>query len=180
MPPGYKLQMSRGAVVAVAGDGEDLRFDSADVPDSVALSDYLKSGWIAGLQPSTVATQNVNGFDAATGVAATDQWNFRVQVVRFQGKVYRFIFAAKVDSELFARGADATIKSFRAANGGDLRMVHKVMVKTVVAGPVDSADSLARKMGPVNDAQNLFYVLNNLYPGDPVTPGQAYKVVAVQ
>ena len=50
----------------------------------------------------------------------------------------------------------------------------------VVAGPVDSADSLARKMGPVNDAQNLFYVLNNLYPGDPVTPGQAYKVVAVQ
>jgi predicted Zn-dependent protease len=180
VPPGYKLQMSRGAVVAVAGDGEALRFDSADVPDTVALSDYLKSGWIAGLQPSTVATQNVNGFDAATGVAATNQWNFRVQVVRFQGKVYRFIFAAKVDSELFARGADETIKSFRAATGGDLRMVHKVMLKTVVAGPVDSADSLSRKMGPVNDAQNLFYVLNNLYPGDPVTPGQSYKVVAVQ
>src|SRR5262249_4166794 len=63
VPPGYKLQISRGAVVAVAGDGEAVRFDSADVPDTMQLGDYLKSGWIAGLRPDTVATQNVNGFD---------------------------------------------------------------------------------------------------------------------
>jgi predicted Zn-dependent protease len=99
--------------------------------------------------------------------------------VRFQGKVYRFIFAARIDSELFARGADQTIKSFRAANGGDLRLIRKVNIKTLVAGPVDSADSLSRKMGPVNDAANLFYILNDLYPGDPVVAGQSYKVVAV-
>jgi predicted Zn-dependent protease len=179
VPPGYKLQVSQGAVVGVASDGEAVRFDSAEVPDTMALGDYLKSGWIAGLQPETVATQNVNGFDVATGVAATNQWNFRVQVVRFQGKVYRFIFAARIDSELFARGADQTIKSFRAANGGDLRLIRKVNIKTLAAGPVDSADSLSRKMGPVNDAANLFYILNDLYPGDPVVAGQSYKVVAV-
>jgi predicted Zn-dependent protease len=34
-------------------------------------------------------------------------------------------------------------------------------------------------MGQVSNAANLFYVLNNLYPGDPVTPGQKYKFVAV-
>lgn len=180
VPPGYKLQISQGAVVAVASDGEAVRFDSAEVPQSMALGDYLKSGWIAGLRPESVAAQTVNGFDAATGVAATDQWNFRVQVVRFQGKVYRFIFAAKIDSELFARGADQTIKSFRAATAGDLRQIRKVSLGTIVAGPVDSADSLARRMGPVSDAQNLFYILNNLYPGDPVIAGQAYKIVAVQ
>jgi len=179
VPPGYKLQMANGAVVGVASDGEAVRFDSADVPDTMALTDYLKSGWIAGLQPATVNGQSLNGNDTASGVAATNQWNFRVQVVRFGGKVYRFIFAARIDSELFARGADETIKSFRAANGGDLRQVHAVTIKTVTAGPVDSADSLARKMGAVGDATNLFYVLNDLYPGDPVTPGQAYKVVAV-
>ncbi len=179
VPPGYKLQISKGAVVGVASDGEAVRFDSADVPDSMALTDYLKSGWIAGLQPTTVNGQSLNGNDTASGVAATNQWNFRVQVVRFGGKVYRFIFAARIDSELFARGADDTIKSFRAATGSDLRQVHAVTLKAVTAGPVDSADSIARKMGPVNDATNLFYVLNNLYPGDPVTPGSAYKVVAV-
>ncbi|MEP7240366.1 MAG: M48 family metalloprotease [Devosia sp.] len=179
VPPGYALQVSRGAVVGVAGDGEAVRFDSADVPESMGLADYLKSGWIAGLKPETVFTQNVNGFDAAAGTAATKDWNFRVSVVRFQGKVYRFIFAARIDSELFARGADTTAKSFRAANGGDLRMIRTVTIKPVTAGAVDSADSLARKMGPVGDATNLFYILNNLYPGDPVTPGAQYKVLAV-
>jgi predicted Zn-dependent protease len=179
VPDGYNLQISNGAVVGVAGDGEAVRFDSATVPDTMALTDYLKSGWIAGLQADSIRTQTVSGFDTASGVAKTDQWNFRVQVVRFSGKVYRFIFAARIDSELFARGADQTIKSFRAATAADLRQVHSLAIKTVTAGPVDTADSLARRMGGVSDATNLFYILNNLYPGDPVTPGAAYKVVVV-
>jgi predicted Zn-dependent protease len=180
VPANYTLQMSRGAVVGVAGDGEAVRFDSAEVPANMALSDYLKSGWIAGLRPETVTTGTQAGFDTASGIAATNQWNFRVEVVRFQGRVYRFIFAARIDSELFARAAGETIKSFRAAKGDDLRQVRSLTIKTVTAGAVDTADSLARKMGNVPNATNLFYILNNLYPGDPVTPGAAYKVVAAQ
>jgi predicted Zn-dependent protease len=179
VPQGYNLQISKGAVVGVAGDGEAVRFDSAEVPDSMALSDYLKSGWIAGLKPDTITQQSLNGFDTASGVAATDQWNFRVEIVRYSGRVYRFIFAAKADSAAFARGADQTLNSFRSASAADLRQVHTLSVKTVTAGAVDTADSLARKMGPVADATNLFYILNNLYPGDPVTAGQPYKVLAV-
>ena len=71
----------------------------------MALADYLKSGWIAGLSPDTVPHAG-GGFDTASGIAATDQWNFRVEVVRFEGRVYRFIFAARIDSELFAPGAE--------------------------------------------------------------------------
>lgn len=180
VPENYSLQISKGAVVGVAGDGEAVRFDSAEVPTTMSLADYLKSGWIAGLRPETVTVENQGGFDTASGIAATDQWNFRVEVVRFQGKVYRFIFAARIDSELFARAAASTLKSFRAASNADLRQVRSLTVKTVTAGAVDSADSLARKMANVPNATNLFYILNNLYPGDPVTPGASYKVVAVQ
>lgn len=179
VPQGYNLQISKGAVVGVAGDGEAVRFDSAQVPDTMSLTDYLKSGWIAGLKPETVKSQSLNGFDTASGVAATDQWNFRVEIVRYQGEVYRFIFAARIDSELFARGADQTINSFRAATAADLKQVHTMTVKTITAGPVDTADSLARKMAPVANATNLFYILNNLYQGDPVTAGQQYKVIAI-
>jgi predicted Zn-dependent protease len=180
VPENYDLQISKGAVVGVAGDGEAVRFDSAEVPASMSLADYLKSGWIAGLRPETVSVASQGGFDTASGIAATDQWNFRVEVVRFEGRVYRFIFAARIDSEIFARAAASTLKSFRAATNADLRQVRSLTVKTVIAGPVDSADSLARKMAPVENATNLFYILNNLYPGDPVTPGASYKVVAVQ
>ncbi|MDO8360403.1 MAG: M48 family metalloprotease [Devosia sp.] len=179
VPAGYNLQISKGAVVGVAGDGEAVRFDSAEVPQSMALSDYLKSGWIAGLKPETVRTQSLNGFDTASGAAATEQWNFRVEIIRFQGRVYRFIFAARIDSELFARGADKTLASFRAATSADLRQVRTLTIRTVAAGAVDSADSLARRMGGIVDAKNLFYVLNNLYPGDPVVAGAPYKVVVV-
>ncbi len=180
VPQNYSLQISRGAVVGVAGDGEAVRFDSAEVPPSMSLSDYLKSGWIAGLRPETVKAGSQAGFDTASGVAATDQWNFRVQVVRFQGRVYRFIFAARIDSELFARAASETLRSFRAATSNDLKQIRSLSVETVTAGAVDSADSLARKMGQVPNGANLFYVLNNLYPGDPVTPGASYKVVVAK
>jgi predicted Zn-dependent protease len=178
VPDNYVLQTSKGAVVGVAGDGEAVRFDSAEVPASMQLDDYLKSGWIAGLRPETVKRANNNGLDEASGVAATDQWNFRVSVVRFSGRVYRFIFAAKIDNDRFAKGAEQTLQSFRSANAADIRQVRTLVVKTAVAGAVDSADSMARRMA--NLGTNLFYILNNLYPGDPVVAGQSYKYIAMQ
>ncbi len=180
VPQNYTLQISKGAVVGVAGEGEAVRFDSAEVPSTMALEDYLKSGWIAGLQPTTVRRESANGFDMATGVAVTPQWNFRVAVVRNEGRVYRFIFAAKFDSPAFTKAADATLKSFRAATSSDISRVKKLVVRTITAGPVDTADSLARKMSGLGRGTDLFYILNNLYPGDTLTTGQRYKVVTVE
>ena len=53
VPKNYKLQNSQSAIVAVASEGEAMRFDSANVPLSMGLVDYLRSGWIAGLKPET-------------------------------------------------------------------------------------------------------------------------------
>lgn len=180
VPPSYTLQISKGAVVGVAGEGEAVRFDSAEVPASMGLEDYLRSGWIAGLQPATVRRDSANGFDMATGVAVTPQWNFRVAVVRHDGRVYRFIFAAKFDSPAFGKAAEATLKSFRAATTKDLGQVKKLVVRTVTAGNVDTADSLARRMNGLGRGTDLFYILNNLYPGDTLAAGQKYKVVTVE
>lgn len=180
VPDGYTLQNSQSAVVGVAGDGEAVRFDSADVQANVGLADYLKSGWIAGLKTDSVTTQTVNGIEMASGVAQTDQWFFRVSVVRLDGQVYRFIFAAKADSARFSAGAQATLASFRRTDSSDLGAIRKVAVRVVTAKAGDSADSLARQMAGLNRGAELFYIINDLYPGDPVQPGQKYKVVALQ
>ncbi len=180
VPEGYTLQNAKGAIVGVAGDGEAVRFDSAEVPQSMALTDYLKSGWIAGLRPDTVKREEFNGIEMASGVAATSEWNFRVSVMRMGGLVYRFIFAARIDSPQFARGAEQTLRSFRQASDKDVGSIRKLVVRTITAGSVDTADSLARKMGNLTRGTELFYILNNLYPGDPVTPGARYKIVVVQ
>lgn len=180
VPNNYTLQSSKGAVVGVAGDGEAVRFDSAVVPKSMALTDYLKSGWIAGLQPATVKKESFNGIDMASGVAVTDQWNFRVAVARLGDQVFRFIFAAKFTSPAFEKAATDTLKSFRATTDKDLTLVRRLVIKTVVAGNMDTADSLARRMNTLTRGSELFYILNNLYPGDPVQSGEKYKIVVFQ
>lgn len=179
VPQGYTLQNSKNAVVGVAGDGEAVRFDSAEVPATMPLDDYLKSGWIAGLDASSVQKASHNGIEMATGIAVTDLWHFRVSVARFEGEVYRFIFAAKEDSSRFGQGATETLQSFRPAKAADLSQIRKVSLKVVTARAGDTADSLARQMQNLTRGTGLFYILNNLYPGDPVTPGQKYKVVVL-
>jgi len=179
VPKGYELQNSHAAVVAVAGDGEAVRFDTAEVPASMALADYLRSGWIAGLKPDTVQPQNYNGIDMATGEAATDQWVFRVSVVRVDGAVYRFIFAARTDNAGFARAAEDTLKSFRRTTDEDIAKVRKSRIDLVTAKAGDTTASLAARMGHLSNATELFLVLNNLFAGDPIEPGRKYKIVAV-
>jgi predicted Zn-dependent protease len=180
VPQGYTLQNSQSAVVGVAGDGEAVRFDSADVAGNIGLADYLKSGWIAGLKAGSVTTQSYNGVEMASGVAQTDQWFFRVSVMRLDGQVYRFIFAAKADSPRFAEGAEATLKSFRRTDASDLAQIRKVGVKVITARAGDSADALARQMAGLSRGTELFYIINDLFPGDPVVAGQKYKVVSLQ
>jgi len=180
VPNGYTLQNAQTAVVGVAGDSEAVRFDSAEVPQSMALTDYLKSGWIAGLDPASVTEQTINGMDTASGIAKTAQWSFRVSVARFQGQVVRFIFAAKTDSPRFDFGADATLRSFRPTTSADLAQIRKVAVKVIVARPGDTADKLAQRMASLSRGIDLFYIINNLLPGDPVTAGLKYKIITVQ
>jgi predicted Zn-dependent protease len=180
VPDGYKLQTTQGAVVGVAGDSEAVRFDSAEVPQSMSLTDYLKSGWIAGLDTASVKEATINGMDTASGIARTDQWSFRVSVLRFQGQVVRFIFAARNDSARFGQGAAATLASFRSTRPSDLAQIRTVAIKVITARPGDTAASLALRMASMSRGIDLFYVLNDLLPGDPVTPGNTYKIVTVQ
>ncbi|MCD7061281.1 M48 family metalloprotease [Pelagibacterium xiamenense] len=179
VPRAYELQISNAAVVAVAGDGAALRFDSASVQPGVSLADYLRSGWIAGLMPETVTTQTLNGIEMASGRAQTDQWYFHVTVARIGEDVYRFIFAGKEDTEAFRRDAENTIASFRRTRASDLSSIRKVKLELVTARSGDTADSLARRMSTLNRGRELFLVLNNLLPGDPVEAGASYKVVEV-
>ena len=179
VPDGYRLQNAQSAVVGVAGDAEAVRFDSAEVPTSMSLTDYLKSGWIAGLDPNSVTEATVNGLDTASGVAKTDQWSFRVSVARFQGQVVRFIFAAKADSARFGQGASATLSSFRPTTASDLSLIRKVPLQVITARAGDTADKLAQRMAALSRGIDLFYILNNLLPGDPVTAGQKYKIITV-
>jgi predicted Zn-dependent protease len=99
--------------------------------------------------------------------------------MRYGGEVYRFIFAARAESDAFARGAEETLRSFRATTQNDLAQIQRITVKIITAQPGDTADTLANRMANLTDGVDLFYILNNLYPGDPVEAGTRYKIVVV-
>lgn len=61
-----------------------------------------------------------------------------------------------------------------------MSQVKKLVVRTVTAGSVDTADSLARRMSGLTRGTDLFYILNNLYPGDTLTPGEKYKIITME
>ena len=178
-PPLVETDRVHAQKIQLTFDAEAVRFDSAEVPTSMSLTDYLKSGWIAGLDPNSVTEATVNGLDTASGVAKTDQWSFRVSVARFQGQVVRFIFAAKADSARFGQGASATLSSFRPTTASDLSLIRKVTLQVITARAGDTADKLAQRMAALSRGIDLFYILNNLLPGDPVTAGQKYKIITV-
>ena len=180
LPARFELQNTPEAVVGVAGDGEAVRFDSAEVPASMKLTDYLKSGWIAGLDANSVREERHNGVDMATGSAQTDQWAFRVIALRFRGGVYRFIFAAHRDNGAFSKAAQDTIASFRTVTSRDLARISEMQITLVTARSGDSAESLAARMGAAQGGRAMFLLLNNLFAGDEVVVGQSYKIIAAR
>jgi predicted Zn-dependent protease len=180
VPGRYALTNTADAVVAVATDGAAMRFDSADVPADVDLAAYLRSGWVAGLDPDSVKTGRANGAELATADAATEKWTFHIAAVRYQGQVYRFIFAADRNSDRFSRDFSETIDSFRDARQSDLNSIRRYVIRSVTARSGESAESLARRMDVRTGGEELFYVLNGLFPGDALEPGTDYKIVALK
>ena len=53
-----------------------------------AMTEYLTSGWIDGIDSASVADVGISGFVAATATAKGDQWAFRLYAVRFGSDVY--------------------------------------------------------------------------------------------
>lgn len=180
VPEAYSLQNTATAVVGLAGDGEAVRFDSAEVPETMALTDYLKSGWIAGLDDNSVVSETHNGVEMASGKAFSGQWHFKITALRFDGDVYRYIFASRTGDAAFLKRAEQVVASFRKISAADTRKIKRTVLKTVTAKAGDTTQSLARKMKGVADGEELFLVINALFADDPLTPGQKYKIVSVQ
>ncbi len=180
VPKRYKLQNSKTSVVAVAGDDEALRFDSAQGSDEMSLSQYLQSGWVAGLDINSIKLFKNNNIEMASGTAKSNLWWFNVSVIRYKGEIYRFIFASKKNSANFKKATNDVLKSFRAVNNRDIAQIKKLSIKIIKAKAGENINSLSKKMRNIKNYKEVFLVLNNLYKGDAIIVGQQYKIVEIE
>jgi predicted Zn-dependent protease len=177
-PAGFTLDNTAQAVLGLkTGGGEAMRLDVVSVPAEQSLPDYLKSGWMDNVDPSSVAEFTVNGFPAATATARGQQWSFRLFAVRFGSDVYRFIFAAKNMTSQTDDAFRESILSFRRMSLKESREIKPLRVKIVTVGAHDNAARLAQRMAVSDLALERFRVLNGLGPHDRLKPGEEVKIV---
>ncbi|HEU5019487.1 MAG TPA: M48 family metalloprotease [Pseudolabrys sp.] len=177
-PPDFTLDNTAQAVLGLKNGGDQaMRLDVVNVPADQSLTDYLKSGWIENVEPGSAQTMKVNGFPAATALAKSKDWSFRLFALRYGSDVYRFIFAAKNLTPAVDRSFMAAIETFRRMSLKEAEQVRPLRLKIVTVRPGDTVRSLARRMAIPTLRVERFRVLNGLSSTASLTPGQKVKIV---
>jgi predicted Zn-dependent protease len=178
-PEGFALDNTSQAVLGMDAGGNDaLRLDVVQVSADQRLTDYLTSGWIENVDPTTVRDISINGFATATGVAKSDQWSFQLYALRFGSDVYRFIFATKQPSPEKDQAFRASIDSFRRMTPAEIQTAKPLRVQVITVKASDTPELLAGQMAVQDRALERFLILNGLQPSDHLKPGDQVKVVS--
>ncbi len=154
-----------------------LRLAVVHAPDAQALAEYLDSGWIENIERDSISESTVNGLPVATATARTNDWTFRLYVVRFENDVYRFIFASKNTSEASERAFRDSISTFRKITSGEAASARPHRIKVVKVAVGATVETLARRMAITDHAIERFRALNGLSPGDKLKQGELVKIV---
>jgi predicted Zn-dependent protease len=176
-PDGFVLDNTALAVLGIKDNGSQaLRVDVVRVPADQKLAEYLLSGWIDKVDPTSVEEMNINGFTAAAGTAKGEQWAFRLYVLRFGSDVYRFVFAAKHKSAETDRAFRDSVNSFRRMSVTEIEKAQPLRIKSLTVANGDTVEKIAGRMATDKPLER-FMVLNGLSSGQTLRPGEQVKIV---
>src|SRR5690606_10242969 len=145
--------------------------------ERLALTDYLTSGWVSGLDPRTVRGTTINGNEAATAHARADGWQFDVTVIRAGPQVYRLLTAAPLNSTALEPTARAVSGSFRVMTEAEKEALKPLRVRVLTVGPGQNVATFAAQMVGVDRKLELFRLLNALGPGATLSAGDRVKII---
>lgn len=177
VPLNFRLENTKEAVLAAAGEDTAMRFDGVTVDADTPPATYLASGWINGLVEGSVKEASVNDLPAATAEAAAGDWVFRIGAVRVGGSMYRLIFADRSDGAAIDQALSETLASFRRMTPADLARLNPLRIDVIAVRVGETVPDLALRMQGTERKLELFRLLNGLQPGDVLAPGQAVKIV---
>jgi len=177
VPEGFIIDNSAAAVTAAGPGDVAVRFDGVKVAPSTSLEEYLRSGWIAGLDPASITRTTIAGNEAARAHAEADGWQFDIAVVRAGGQVYRLLTAAPLASTALDGVARSVAASFRILSASERAALKplRIRVRTVRAG--ETVQSLAGQMNGVERKVELFRLINALPAGASVSAGDKVKII---
>jgi predicted Zn-dependent protease len=157
VPDGFQIDNKADAVLATGPRELAVRFDGVTDKTQQALSKYIASGWVAGLDESSIRQTRVGGLPAATARASADKWDFDITVIRFKDRIYRFLTAAP-------RGSDSDLEPTASAvrrvsctvRPCEIRALKPLRIRIVKVAQGDTVASLAARMRGVDRKMDLF------------------------
>jgi predicted Zn-dependent protease len=180
LPLGFDTENNKDAVLSSGPNELAVRFDGVELLQSVDLAKYVRSGWVAGLIDASVTPTNIGGYEAVTAKAQADKWQFDITVLRVNGKVYRFLFAAPLTATGLDTVAASVSQSFRTLSDTERASIRPTRVRIVTVKAGDTTGSLANRMVGVERKQELFRILNGLSLGQTVSAGNKVKIITDQ
>jgi len=178
VPDGFVIDNASDAVLATGADGTALRFDAVALVRGADLAQYLASGWVNGLNETSITRFTVNGMPAAAAHATAKGWEFRIAIVQADsGATYRFIFANESQTPGLEKAASETVASFRQLDQRALAALKPLTIRIVTVKPGQTEDAIVAQMSGVDRPRELFRVLNELTPGAPLAAGTKVKIV---
>ena len=177
VPKGYRLENTRDAVLAAAGQNTAMRFDGVSANAAQSPADYLASGWVNGLVPGSIRSMDVNRFPVAIAAASADGWRFRIAALKTGPRMYRVIFATRDPSADIDADLNWMLATFNKLKPADIARLRPLRIDIVRARRADTIGTMARRMDAVGDGERLFLILNGLTAGERLVEGQHYKIV---
>ena len=174
-PEGFTLENSSEALIGLSSDGSSaLRLDilQSDANPEVALA----SGWIDGVRLETVDKISINGFDGATALATSPEWNFRLTAIRKGPNLFRIIYAARTLTPALDKMFQASIGSFRALEADEAASLRPQHIEAVQAGADDTVETFANRISGVDRPLDQFLLLNGL-ERPRLKQGEFYKIL---
>jgi predicted Zn-dependent protease len=177
VPQGFIIDNTAAAVTAAGPGDVAVRFDGVALDPQVALIDYVRSGWVAGLDDASVTATRINGNEAAIARASADGWQFDIAVVRAGSQVYRLLTAAPRSNTTLDAVARSVSGSFRLLSNADKADLKPLRIRVVTVKPGQTVASLAAMMMGAERQLDLFRLLNALPPGGTVSAGDRVKII---
>ncbi len=177
VPAGFIIDNSAAAVTATGPGDMAIRFDGVTLDSGARLTDYIRSGWVAGLQDSSVQSKTINGNEAATARASAEGWQFDITVIRAGGQVYRLLTAAPVASTSLDTVAQTVGGSFKLLSAREKASLKPLRIRVVTVKPGQTTGAIAATMVGVDRKLDLFRVINALPAGATVSAGDKVKII---
>jgi predicted Zn-dependent protease len=177
VPPDFAIDNSAAAVTATGPGEMAIRFDGVALDKGTPLVDYIRSGWVSGLDNASVRSLTINGNDAAVAHAAAEGWQFDITVVRAGSQVYRLLTAAPVASTSLRAVAEMVGGSFKLLSAREKAALKPLRIRVVTVKPGQTTGAIAATMVGVDRKLDLFRVLNALSPGASVSAGDKVKII---